>query len=34
MTAKGRYVRVWLAGTSPVELNMAEVEVFGRVGEG
>ncbi|MGW1000065.1 beta-N-acetylglucosaminidase domain-containing protein [Streptomyces sp. NPDC002520] len=29
-TAKGRYVRVWLASTSPVELNMAEVEVLGR----
>ncbi|MCX4537580.1 beta-N-acetylglucosaminidase domain-containing protein [Streptomyces sp. NBC_01669] len=33
-TARGRYVRVWLASASPVELNMAEVEVFGRVKEG
>jgi hyaluronoglucosaminidase len=33
-TGRGRYVRVWLASTTPVELNMAEVEVFGRVKEG
>ncbi|MEV5550690.1 beta-N-acetylglucosaminidase domain-containing protein [Streptomyces sp. NPDC052309] len=33
-TARGRYVRVWLAGTDPVELNMAEVQVYGRVQEG
>ena len=33
-TAKGRYVRVWLAATTPVELNMAEVQVYGRAGEG
>ncbi|MEV5610616.1 beta-N-acetylglucosaminidase domain-containing protein [Streptomyces sp. NPDC052225] len=26
----GRYVRVWLASEKPVELNVAEVEVFGR----
>jgi hyaluronoglucosaminidase len=29
--ARGRYVRVWLAADTPVELNMAEVEVLGRV---
>ncbi|MFE7330083.1 beta-N-acetylglucosaminidase domain-containing protein [Streptomyces sp. NPDC057565] len=28
---RGRYVRVWLASKTPVELNMAEVEVLGRV---
>ncbi|RVU22912.1 hyaluronidase [Streptomyces antnestii] len=28
--AHGRYVRVWLANDKPVELNMAEVEVYGR----
>ncbi|WP_406415781.1 beta-N-acetylglucosaminidase domain-containing protein [Streptomyces sp. NBC_00873] len=33
-TARGRYVRVWLAGTTPVEFNMAEVQVYGRVKEG
>ncbi|MFE2733421.1 beta-N-acetylglucosaminidase domain-containing protein [Streptomyces sp. NPDC059349] len=30
VTAHGRYVRVWLASEKPVELNMAEVEVYGR----
>ncbi|MFC9246173.1 beta-N-acetylglucosaminidase domain-containing protein [Streptomyces sp. NPDC057136] len=29
-TAKGRYLRVWLAVETPGELNMAEVEIFGR----
>ncbi|MFF4762214.1 beta-N-acetylglucosaminidase domain-containing protein [Streptomyces sp. NPDC001292] len=32
--ARGRYVRVWLASKTPVELNMAEVEVLGRVQQG
>jgi len=27
----GRYVRVWLAATAPQELNMAEVQVLGRL---
>ena len=31
--ARGRYVRVWLSSTAPTELNMAEVQVFGRSGE-
>lgn len=30
LPATGRYVRVWLATTTPTELNMAEVRVFGR----
>ncbi|GLY02970.1 beta-N-acetylglucosaminidase domain-containing protein [Actinoplanes sp. NBRC 101535] len=28
--ARGRYVRVWLATPAPQELNLAEVQVFGR----
>jgi hyaluronoglucosaminidase len=31
--ASGRYVRVWLSSTAPTELNMAEVQVFGRAPE-
>jgi hyaluronoglucosaminidase len=31
LPATGRYVRVWLASPAPQELNMAEVEVLGRV---
>ncbi|MFF1758731.1 discoidin domain-containing protein [Streptomyces sp. NPDC058266] len=30
VAAHGRYVRVWLASEKPVELNMSEVEVYGR----
>ncbi|RSM91548.1 hyaluronidase [Kibdelosporangium aridum] len=30
LPAKGRYVRIWLATSSPQELNMAEVQVFAR----
>ncbi|MFI6879893.1 beta-N-acetylglucosaminidase domain-containing protein [Streptomyces sp. NPDC050400] len=30
----GRYVRVWLANERPVELNIAEVEVYGRAASG
>ena len=32
LPATGRYVRVWLATTTPTELNMAEVQVLGRAG--
>ncbi|MFD4258123.1 beta-N-acetylglucosaminidase domain-containing protein [Streptomyces sp. NPDC058534] len=31
--AKGRYVRVWLANANPVELNLGEVQVFGRAAQ-
>ncbi|WP_328996042.1 beta-N-acetylglucosaminidase domain-containing protein [Kribbella sp. NBC_01245] len=31
VTARGRYVRVWLATTVNTELNLAEVQVLGRV---
>jgi hyaluronoglucosaminidase len=31
LPATGRYVRVWLATTQPTELNMSEVQVFGRI---
>jgi len=30
LPARGRYVRVWLSSPTPTELNMAEVQVFGR----
>ncbi|WP_157751442.1 hypothetical protein [Actinoplanes derwentensis] len=30
LSARGRYVRVWPAGTAPSALTIAEVEVFGR----
>jgi len=32
LPAQGRYVRVWLASAAPQELNMSEVQVFGRAG--
>jgi len=30
LPSRGRYVRVWLASATPQELNMSEVQVFGR----
>jgi hyaluronoglucosaminidase len=30
--SKGRYVRVWLASPTPQEINISEVQVFGRAG--
>ncbi|MBP2330360.1 hyaluronoglucosaminidase [Kibdelosporangium banguiense] len=33
LPASARYVRVWLTTSTPQELNMAEVQVFGRSGD-